>query len=275
MFKVKRGNCHCISEHKEVNVEGIGLSSHVVLDQVWVNSVIRITQCMKLCRGVQSDPPAGGLTKSIVIHQWNNMLCSPEDITIGMHGQHCELIQSWMSIKASSACNNCSHYVGSLLIRKHDQEQLGKYIAEGNIILEGNTKDKRKGKKRRKKGSVNKMQNDCDCMKSKKLRLSPNCHHVPRVSERRKTGKSVVHPVTLIKNQSHSIEMREESKHLSQEYYITDGMSTIKNEDTDVSMLQESNEIDILPSTTMVKNEEPLMSESNIINVVPTAIRGN
>ena len=217
--------------NKEVNVEGIGLSSHVILDQVWVNSVIRITQYMKLCRGVQSDPPAAGLTKSIEIHQWNNMLCSPEDITIGMHGQHCELIQSWMSIKSSSACNNCSHDVRSLLIRKHDQEQSGKYIAEGNIILEGNTKDKRKGKKRRKKGSVNKVQNNCDCVKSKKLRLSPNCHHMPVVSERTKTVESVVHPVTLVKNkaaESHSNEMREESKHSLRECNITDGMPTIR-----------------------------------------------
>ena len=165
--------------NKEVNVEGIGLSSHVILDQVWVNSVIRIAQSMKLCRGVQHDIPAGGLTKSIRIHQWNNMLFSPEDTAIGMHGQHCKIILSWMSYKASSACDICSQDVGQLLRRKLDQERLEKYIAECNIIPEGNTKDKRKGKKGRKKGGVDKVQTDCDCLKAKKLRLSSNCDHMP------------------------------------------------------------------------------------------------
>ena len=36
-------------------------------------------------------------------------------------------------------------------------------------------------------------------------------------------------------------------------------------------MLRENNEIDIVPGTTMVKTEGSLMSESNIVNVVPMA----
>ena len=201
------------------------------------------------------------------------MLCSPEDTAIGMHGQHCKIILSWMSYKASSACDICSQDVGQLLRRKLDQERLEKYIAECNIIPEGNTKDKRKGKKGRKKGGVDKVQTDCDCLKAKKLRLSSNCHHMPIGPRGSKDFNSVVHPVTLVENkatQPHNAEIKKESKHVPGECNLGNVVPTITNEETSISMSQEDHEVDILPSTTKEESKELLMSESNIINVVPT-----
>ena len=149
----------------EIDVERFGLSRHVTLDQVWIDSVIHLTDVIKLCKGYMDHSEYLSIqkvtTNAAVVHQWNSLLGTEVDAVLRVHDHNCEVVKKITS--TGKTCRLCANGIGQACNRSKAAGE----VIQNITYVPPKTKKKRKLKR---KTNHSHQDSECDCLKRKKTR---------------------------------------------------------------------------------------------------------
>ena len=144
----------------EIDIEKIGFSRHVILDQFWINSVIRIADVAKLCKGYMEYSEYMSKrqwTAALLTHKWNTLLGAETDAISSVHHNDCTVIKNFTG--------NYDHKICLACIRG-----MGRVIRSPEAAHQKCPPKTKKKKRRKRKVKYSDHYNSCDCLKSKRSR---------------------------------------------------------------------------------------------------------
>ena len=97
---------------KEIDIQKYGLNPKSKMDQIWLNGLISIVDCMKLCHGLNIK--LEGNSKRPIIHHWSKFSESSKNTEERSHSKKCSIILPFISPHSSNNCKECVQDLHSL-----------------------------------------------------------------------------------------------------------------------------------------------------------------
>ena len=88
---------------EEMDVAKLGLCPQVIIDQIWADSNVRITQHMRLCKGLDGSFPSDSSVP--VKRVWNTITGLECDAKNRTHSHRCQILIAFNSPHSNETCS--------------------------------------------------------------------------------------------------------------------------------------------------------------------------
>ena len=113
-LQTSKMTCHVMGTY--IDVAAYGFCDTPVVDQILVDSLIRVSLCVKLCHGLEGDYPED--SKVPVVKTWCQVQLHQEDMLTRMHSHNCEILLQFNTPTSTSACVKCKQFLKMTALNK-------------------------------------------------------------------------------------------------------------------------------------------------------------